>query len=73
MPLIKGKTEESMSKNIERLRHEGKPENQAVAIAYSVKREAEHKQNQYKNHSVVEDYVDMSSHHFMKKNHFDYK
>lgn len=40
MPLITGKTEKSISKNISQLRHEGYPEKQAIAIAEEKKREA---------------------------------
>jgi len=33
MPLRKGKSDKAVSENIRRLRHEGKPQDQAVAIA----------------------------------------
>jgi len=45
MPLSYGKSKKTMSKNIATERKVGKSEKQAVAIAYSVKREAEHKRN----------------------------
>lgn len=35
MPLCKGRSKKAMSKNIETLMHEGKPQKQAVAIAMS--------------------------------------
>jgi hypothetical protein len=41
MPLIKSMTPKAMSKNIAKEMEAGKPQRQAVAIAYSVKREAE--------------------------------
>ena len=41
MPLIKSMTPKTMSKNIAKEMEAGKPQKQAVAIAYSVKREAE--------------------------------
>ena len=43
MPLINSKSKEAMGKNIATEREAGKPEKQAVAIAYAMKREAEHK------------------------------
>jgi hypothetical protein len=35
MPLLKGKSQETISKNISTLRHEGRPQAQAIAIAHS--------------------------------------
>jgi hypothetical protein len=43
MPLIKSMTPKALKKNIQREIEAGKPQKQAVAIAYSVKREAEKK------------------------------
>lgn len=43
MPLIKSMTPKAMSKNIKKEIEAGKPQKQAVAIAYAVKREAEKK------------------------------
>ena len=40
MPLIKGKSPASFSHNVSAEMHAGKPQKQAVAIAYSEKREA---------------------------------
>lgn len=40
MPLSKGKSEKSFKKNIAQLIREGYSKREAVAIAYSVKREA---------------------------------
>ena len=42
MPLIHGKSPASFSKNIKTEMSAGKPQKQAVAIAYSEKRNAEH-------------------------------
>lgn len=44
MPLKKSTSKEAMSSNIKAEMHAGKPQKQAVAIAYSVKREAEKRQ-----------------------------
>lgn len=51
MPLIKGKSKESFSKNIETEMRSGRPQKQAVAIAYSEKRAAEKKAKTVPHHS----------------------
>jgi hypothetical protein len=43
MPLIKSKSKSAFGKNIGAELKAGKPKDQAVAIAYSMKRAAEHK------------------------------
>ena len=43
MPLIKSKSEKAFSKNVKAEMKAGKPQKQAVAIAYSVKRAAKPK------------------------------
>ena len=43
MPLIKGKSEKSFEKNVSQEMELGKPQKQALAIAYSVKRKAQKK------------------------------
>lgn len=40
MPLIKSKSKEAFSKNVEQEMHAGKPQKQALAIAYAVKRKS---------------------------------
>lgn len=56
MPLVKGTSKKAFSENVSREVHAGKPVKQAVAIAYSVKREAQkHKKKdggQTKKHSI---------------------
>ena len=44
MPLIEGKSKASFKKNVEAEVKAGKPVKQAVAVAYSQKREAEKKE-----------------------------
>jgi hypothetical protein len=41
MPLIKSKSKKAFGKNVSAEMHAGKPQKQAVAIAYAIKREAE--------------------------------
>jgi hypothetical protein len=43
MPLKKSKSEKAFKSNVRAEIKAGKPEKQAVAIAYAVKRDAEHK------------------------------
>ena len=43
MPLIKSKSEKAFKSNIKAEIAAGKPQKQAVAIAYQMKRDAEHK------------------------------
>ena len=43
MPLVKSKSKKAFSENVRREIEAGKPQKQAVAIAYSVKREAPRK------------------------------
>jgi len=48
MPLIKSGSKKAMGKNIAEERKEGKSEKQAVAIAYSMKRDADDKRKNRK-------------------------
>jgi ribosomal protein L12E/L44/L45/RPP1/RPP2 len=48
MPLIRSKSAEALKRNIEELIASGRPQKQAVAIAYSVKREAAKKKRKRK-------------------------
>lgn len=43
MPLSHGKSEKAFSKNVSTEMHHGKPQRQALAIAYALKRRAQHK------------------------------
>ena len=45
MPLKHSKSEKAFKSNIKAEMKAGKPQKQAVAIAYAVKRDAEHKRN----------------------------
>jgi hypothetical protein len=45
MPLLPGKSKKVISKNIRTLVHEGKPQDQAIAIAYSVSRRRKSQQH----------------------------
>lgn len=53
MPLIKSATKAAFEENIRREIEAGRPRDQAVAIAYSVRREAQHRHN-----STERNYVD---------------
>jgi len=48
MPLIKSKSKKAFGENIAKEREAGKGEKQAVAIAYAVKKDAEHKRKSKK-------------------------
>jgi hypothetical protein len=48
MPLVKSKSKKAFGENIAKEREAGKPEKQAVAIAYSIKRDAENKRKSKK-------------------------
>lgn len=63
MPLIQGKSEESLHENIKREIAAGKPRKQAVAIAYSVQRKAKNNGDdapdevyRYKNSGMCKNY-----------------
>jgi len=43
MPLERGNSKKTISKNISKLRHEGKPQNQAMAIAFAKAKKAKAK------------------------------
>lgn len=43
MPLIKGKSKKAFGENVEAEMHEGKPQDQSLAIAYAMKRKAQHR------------------------------
>ena len=55
MPLIKSTSKQAFGENIAREREAGKPEKQAVAIAYATKREAA--KHQHKHHSLMRMFV----------------
>jgi len=47
MPLEKSSSKEAFSRNVAELMHSDYPQKQAVAIAYSEKREAERKEHEH--------------------------
>lgn len=53
MPLIKSTSKKAFSKNIEKEMKAGKPQKQAVAIAFSEKREASKKRTTSDGHMVM--------------------
>lgn len=48
MPLLKGSSDSIISQNIRELRNSGRPEKQAVAIAYSVAGKSKDKKDKQK-------------------------
>lgn len=48
MPLLKGKSNAIISTNIRELRHSGRKEDQAIAIAYSVAKRGNQREKQEK-------------------------
>ena len=52
MPLTKGPSDETRSKNIAEMIHSGHPPAQAEAAAYSVQREAEHGHKERHEHEL---------------------
>ena len=59
MPLVKGKSERAFSHNVGAEISAGKPKSQALAIAFSVRRKAQHKAGG----GEVEDHGSMYAHH----------
>lgn len=62
MPLVKSSSKKAFSENVRRERNAGKPIKQSLAIAYSVKRKAEHK-------GALAMKKHHSHHHHMKEAH----
>ena len=60
MPLEKGKSDKAFEHNIAKERHAGKPEKQAVAIAYAQKQESG-------KHEHTKNYVNLSGHPMFQK------
>ena len=61
MPLTKSTSKEAFSKNIEKEMAAGKPQKQAVAIAYSVKREAAKNESQEKTMESIVNFIEASA------------
>ena len=51
MPLIKSTSKKAFGENVSREMHAGRPQKQAVAIAYATKREAEKRHSDHPHHS----------------------
>jgi|GEM_PF-595602 hypothetical protein len=66
MPLKSGKSEKVMSENISELIHSGRPQKQAVAIAYSeARRGKDMKHKKEKHHKEKHHHEHHSKHHSM--------
>lgn len=66
MPLIKSKSKKAMGKNIATEMHHGKPQKQAIAIAYAVRRKAMHKAHGGLMESPKEEMLESARHEAME-------
>jgi len=67
MPLIKSTSKKAFGENIAREREAGKPEKQAVAIAYSMKREAARAHNKRPSNTSTQGGIEHHSSHSKKR------
>jgi hypothetical protein len=61
MPLVIGKwagTQEGFSENVRREMHAGKPQKQAVAIAYAQKRKAQQQQKEIAGLGLISEFIE---------------
>lgn len=72
MPLIKSKSKKAFSENVRREMRAGKPQKQAVAIAYSIKGESKMRKSHGKHHAKAAHHMKKAAHHHEKaKKHME--
>ncbi len=74
MPLVKSSSKKAFSKNVSAEMHAGKPQKQAVAVAYSVKRKSQHGESKMKGHKSAHHmkaahHMEKAAHHHEKAHH----
>lgn len=70
MPLVHGKSQKAFQKNVKTEMHHGKPQGQALAIAYSIKRKAEAHKKAFGGHVSKDEGVSSQGHDVRKAQYY---